>query len=544
LREFDLERGSFVTSGYHTPASRAMVAWLDVDHLLIQHTLDNEPRTFSGWASVIYIWTRGTPLAEARPIFRARPSDALITVSAMGSGADRIGLITRAIDIATFEVSLVQRDGSVKATTLPTKLKAAFGTITTERHIIAQLAQDTNIAARKIPAETLIAYDTARWIPDDRRISIVYTPEADEFLLDGYSGTAAGRSTVRAVMDRHGVKCIVTTTFTGGGWKAEKQVPEAAGVNPTFAAADPVSSDLIVVRSGFLLPRCFQLERERGAPFTLFAERAAFDASAFTVVLKSVSSKDGTSIDYYLLGPKDPASLGETPTLMTGYGAFGFSFPPAYLAPYFGGRSLAIWLQRGGALAVPVIRGGGERGEAWHQAAIREKRQKSYDDFEAVAEALIKDGFTQPKKLGAFGSSNGGLLALVVGMQRPDLFSAIASDVPLADMLRFPFMGIGGAWIDEFGDPRDRAIAELLRQYSPYHNASPGRRYPSFLITTSTADNRVGPGHARKLAARLMEVGCTVYFLEHTEGGHSVSDPLSRPELMVDWLTFFVNALM
>jgi prolyl oligopeptidase len=544
LREFDLDRGAFVADGYRTPASRAMAAWLDIDHLLIQHTLNNEPRTASGWASVVYIWMRGTPLLQAKPIFRARQSDAMIAVSAMGSGANRIGLITRAVDIGTFEVLLVQRDGSVKATTLPVKIKGAFSTITTDRHIVAQLAQKTIIAARSVPAETLIAYDTARELPEDRRISVVYTPDTDEFISDGYFGSAGGRSKLHAVVDRHGAKCIVSIAFTGRGWKSEKHALEAPGVNPSFPAADPASNDLIVARSGFLLPTWFQLQQARAAPVTLFSEKSAFDESAFTVALKSAASKDGTSIDYYLIMPKRRRRDGETPTLITGYGGFGLSVQPGYLAPYFGGRSLAIWFQRGGALAVPMIRGGGERGEAWYQAAIREKRQNSFDDFEAVAEALIKDRFTKRDRLGVFGSSNGGLLALVVGIQRPDLFSAIASNVPLTDMLRFPLMGIGGAWIGEFGDPNDPAMHETLYRYSPYHNVSPGRHYPRFLITTSTADDRAGPGHARKLAALLKDAGYSVYFLEYTEGGHGVSDPLNRPDLLIDQLTFFVDTLM
>jgi prolyl oligopeptidase len=252
-------------------------------------------------------------------------------------------------------------------------------------------------------------------------------------------------------MDRHGNKRIVSIAYTGGGWKAEHQPEEAVGVCPMFAAADPASDDLIVGRSGYLVPSRFEIERGGVAPFTLFAEMPTFDTSAFTIDLKSATSKDKTAIDYYLLRPKAPARLGETPTLMTGYGAFGISIQPGYLTPHLGGRSLAIWLRRGGALAVPLIRGGGERGEVWHQAAIREKRQNSYDDFAAVAEALIKNGFTKPEKLGAFGTSNGGLLVAVVATQRPDLFGAVVSDVPLTDMLRFPLMGIGGAWIDEFG---------------------------------------------------------------------------------------------
>ncbi|HKP79460.1 MAG TPA: prolyl oligopeptidase family serine peptidase, partial [Phenylobacterium sp.] len=287
-----------------------------------------------------------------------------------------------------------------------------------------------------------------------------------------------------------------------------------------------------------------ELTASRAArPEVLFAEQPAFEAGRFLVELKSARSKDGTEIDYYLVRPREPGKPGATPLLMTGYGAFGFSFAPEYLGYTVGGKALAVWLQRGGALAMPLIRGGGERGEAWHQAAIREKRQNSYDDFAAVTEALIASGLTSPRRIGVFGSSNGGLLAAVMGVQRPDLYGAIVSDVPLTDVVRMPYMGMGAAWTNEYGDPADPAMRAAIERYSPYQNVVAGKTYPPFLISVATSDNRVGPGHARKLAARLKEVGATVYYLEDQEGGHGVSDPLSRPELMADRMTFLIDTL-
>jgi prolyl oligopeptidase len=209
-----------------------------------------------------------------------------------------------------------------------------------------------------------------------------------------------------------------------------------------------------------------------------------------------------------------------------------------------GGPALKLWLERGGALALPIIRGGGERGEAWHRAAMREKRQVSYDDFLAVAQALETSGFTSPQHLGVFGSSNGGLLSATVAVERPDLFGAIVSDVPLIDMLRYPTMGMGGAWMDEYGDPSSSMMHEVLLRYSPFHNIKSGTTYPPFFITVSTEDNRVGPGHARKLAARLEQVGAKAYYFEDSEGGHGVNDALQRPELMALRMTFLIDRLM
>jgi prolyl oligopeptidase len=229
---------------------------------------------------------------------------------------------------------------------------------------------------------------------------------------------------------------------------------------------------------------------------------------------------------------------------MTGYGAFGISYRPGYFDYTVGGPAFKLWLDRGGSLAIPAIRGGGERGEAWHQAAIRKDRQRSYDDFIAVAEDLISTGYTTPKQIGVFGMSNGGLLSATLGTQRPDLFGAVVSDVPLTDLIRMRYMGMGAAWINEYGDPDKADEAAAMLAYSPLQNVRKGTTYPPFLVTISTEDNRVGPGHARKLAARLADAGAPVHFLEDEEGGHGVSDAFRNPELMALRMTFLINALI
>jgi erythromycin esterase len=238
---------------------------------------------------------------------------------------------------------------------------------------------------------------------------------------------------------------------------------------------------------------------------------------------------------------------GPVPTLMTGYGAFGISLSPAYpttaTGQFYGGATLQRWLERGGAFVVPAIRGGGERGDAWHRAAMSENRQRSYDDFVAVASDLVRLGITDHKHLGVFGTSNGGLLAAVVGLQRPDLFSAVVADAPLTDMLRFTEMGAGGAWTAEYGDPKEPRAREWLARYSPLHNVRSGVEYPPFFISVASTDNTVGPGHARKLAKRLADVNAKVFYLEAEAGGHDVSDPLLRPEMMAMRATFLFDQL-
>jgi prolyl oligopeptidase len=327
--------------------------------------------------------------------------------------------------------------------------------------------------------------------------------------------------------------------FGRARWTIERGEAVPIGTTIGYVSADSAGDGYIEITTGFTVPTRYDYVRAGGRVATLYQQQPAFDASGDVVEAHRVKSADGTPIDYYLMRPKKIVHLGSVPTLVTGYGGFDVTLQPRYL----GGGEEGLWLSHGGALAVACIRGGGDRGEAWHQAAMGVNRQRAFDDFLAVT-ADLEHGFTSPKHLGAFGSSNGGLLVATVGIERPDMYGAIASDVPLTDMLRYTDMGEGRIWTAEFGDPRDSAVRAALLRYSPYQNVREGVKYPPFMITTSTQDNRVGPGHARKLAARLEAVGAPVYFYEESEGGHGVSDPLERPELVSFEATFLIDELM
>ena len=544
LREFDLLKAQFVKDGFRAAASRTQVAWLSRDRVLIAHTAAHEPLTVAGWPSAVHLWSRGTPLESAPVVAQGQATDALIVLAAMGVESNRVGIMTRAIDYSTFEFKLIDMAGKVTAIDLPRRVKLFFPFAATSRHLIVQLAEPAIIAAQTLPAETVLAYDVSPSQPKSKRVSVIFTPGNGDVVNDILHGVVATATRVSLIVDRHLAKRVVSAAFDGTRWKTHDEFAGAPGTNLTLVASDPVGEDVIVEQGGFITPTRLDLLRPGQPQQALYAEKAAFDASGFVVEIKSVTAADGTLIDYYLLRPKIPAHPGATPTLMTGYGAFGVSLAPGYLDDVVGGPALKLWLDRGGALALPIIRGGGERGEAWHQAAMREKRQVSYDDFLAVAQALKTSGFTSPQHMGVFGTSNGGLLSATVAVERPDLFGAVVSDVPLIDMLRYPTMGMGGAWMDEYGDPSNATMREALLRYSPFHNIKSGTTYPPFFITASTDDNRVGPGHARKLAARLEQVGAKAYYFEDSEGGHGVSDALQRPELMALRMTFLIDRLM
>lgn len=542
IREFDLEDGAFVDDGFHTGSSRAFAEWIDTNLLLIQHAEANSPTTEAGWPMTARLWQRGTPLASAKPVFSAAPDDTLLQLFAIGESDDRVGVIVRTLNYSSFEIHFVDRKGHTWRAELPHALKPMGVLAVAGERLIVQLAEDSTLEGRDYPAESLLSY-TPDPGEDQPHIHLLHAPKPDEFIA-GRNDIAASGNDVAFIVNERLIQQLLVARPVQDGWATEPAVSPNAGEMLQVAGSRAAAGDFIVTTTGFTTPRRMELLRT-GQPIQPLAEDPViFDASGYVTEIASATSRDGTRVDYYLLRPEASAGPGAQPLLMTGYGAFGISIRPGYFDSTVGGPAFKLWLQRGGALAIPAIRGGGERGSAWHHAAIRENRQRSYDDFIAVAESLIADGYTRADRIGIFGMSNGGLLTATLGIQRPDLFAAVVSDVPLTDLIRMKHMGMGAAWLNEYGDPEDPEMAEVLRGYSPVHNVAPEMDYPPFLISISTEDNRVGPGHARKLATRLADVGSEVYFIEDAEGGHGVSDALRNPELMALRMTFLIDRLM
>lgn len=543
IREFDLAKGDFVEGGFRVPKSRVFANWMSEDQVLVAHTLGDAPRTAAGWPSAYRLWNRGQPLASVKVAFAGSPTDAITQPYVLHTTQGPIAVITRAIDYSTFASTAVNAKGETQPVALPEKLKP-FGTLaTTDSHLLFQVPQDAVIDGKSYKAETLIAYNVDPSVAPDQRVTEVYAPHDGEF-LDGSSGGVASDGThVYVVLTRNLLQRVVALSHGDSGWQGRDVFEAAPGESIGLSSGAKDGGGLVVSVAGFLTPQTQSLLKADGTRQKLAEDPAMIDASRFVSEVGRATSKDGTVVDYFLLRPRTPAK-GPYPLLMTGYGAWGLSLRPGYFDYVVGGPAMRLWLERGGALAIPAIRGGGERGSAWHEAAMREKRQNSYDDFIAVAEHLVDSGVATKGHVGMFGSSNGGLLAAVLGTQRPDLFSALVSDVPITDLIRMRHMGIGAAWMNEFGDPDVPAQAQAMLGYSPYDNVRSGTDYSPFLITISTEDNRVGPGHARKFAHRLMDVGAPTYFYEEEEGGHGVSDALRNPELMALRMSFLIDNLM
>lgn len=542
LREFDPRSGTFVADGFGLPAGRNQAVWLTSDVILVQHTLDGAPTLPTGWPKAVHLWRRGTPLADAKIVFSADDGDALMTLGTVDNGEATVGIVDCWRDYSTADTFLISADGDVQSTTLPRRRKMTIGMPTVGPFLLGVATEDSTCADVSFVAESVIAYDTRTASAAKTQLHIVFAPEQDEYLADTHSGIASNASSVTLVFSKNLKERVHTSRWDGTAWQVTRGQDREPGTTIGFKASDARGDARVIETAGFTHPAHTVLQCDGTEEKTLHSQTPLMDPSKLHVQVRRTTSPDGTEVDYYLVGPRE--AKGTTPTLFTGYGAFGTTFRPSYFGWEVGGTSLALWFDRGGALALPGVRGGGERGTAWHRAAMREGRQRSYDDFAAAIEDLQRTGYTTPDHTGIFGMSNGGLLSAVIGTQRPDLVAAVVSDVPLTDMLRLRHMGMGAAWLEEYGDADDPRMNAVLRKYSPYQVITDGEDYPPFLVTVATSDDRVGPGHARKLAARLEEAGTPVLFLEDQNGGHGVSDPLTNPELMAARMTFLVAEIM
>lgn len=540
LREYDLARKAFIDDGFRVPRARVAAAWIDRDTVAIGHTVGNAPKTAAGWPARIQLWTRGQPLAAAKTVFEAKPTDALVSLATLGEGDARRLVISRALDFSTFEIALATRDGAIERLPFPEKVAPMGVQATTRDHVVVKLVAPLSLEGRDYPAGALVAWSATA--PAGRRASLVYAPAEGESVLRG--AIAATDGSVAFVTTRRLVQQVRQAFPQGAGWRTTTLADVPSGEVASLVQSSGIGDRVVVATTGFATPRRQEIVGGGAKPVLLAADRDLVAPGSYTTEIGTATSRDGTEVDYYLLKPVKSPWEGPQPLLVTGYAAFGISSEPSYLGYSVGGLSFRAWMARGGSLVIPAARGGGERGDAWHQAAMRERRQNSYDDFLAVLDALVATGYTAPGRIGVFGASNGGLLAATLATQRPALFGAVVSDVPLTDMLRMRHMGMGSAWLNEYGSPDVPAQRAALLAYSPLHNVREGVAYPPFLVTIATSDNRVGPGHARKLAARLRQVGATAWFVEDEEGGHGVSDGYRNPDLMSLRIAFFIDALM
>ena len=510
LREFDTENLSFVADGFNVSEFKTQVSWIDSDTVFIGSDFGEGSLTDSGYAMTSRLWRRGDPLEESKEVFKGDVTDVAVVVYRGWDGDEAYDVVHRSPGFFTANRFLYAEDGNHRKIDIPDD--SSFHGLM-QGQMILELKSDWDVGDNTYAQGTLMSIDFDAFMDGDRDFSIIYVPTLRSAIARG--GVATTRDYLIVNLLEDVTSKLVRYQFVDGAWVSTPIETEKLGRIDLATAADD-SNVFFFTYQGFLTPSTLYVANDGGAssePLSALPE--FFDTSGMSTEQHFATSKDGTSIPYFLVKPAGFEADGETPTLIYGYGGFQVSRTPGYSATV--GHA---WLERGGAYVVANIRGGGEYGPRWHQAALKENRQRAYDDMAAIAEDLIERGVTSAKRLGVRGGSNGGLLTGVMLTQRPELFGAVVVQVPLLDMKRYNKLLAGASWMAEYGDP-DTDDWSYIKAYSPYHNISKSADYPKAFFTTSTRDDRVHPGHARKMVARMKEMGHDLYYYENTVGGHA-----------------------
>jgi prolyl oligopeptidase len=512
VREFDLATKQFVDGGFTLPEAKSRVAWRDEGSLFVATDFGPGSLTDSGYPRTVREWPRGTPLAAAEVVYEGKSDD--MSVGAwrdLTPGFER-DFVARQVTFWTNELFL-RRDGKLVKIAKPDDANAGIH----REWLFLELRTDWEAGGKTHRAGSLLAIDFERFLTGDRGFHTLFEPGPRTSLV-AYDPTR--NHVLLTTLDNVRSRLFVLT-WRDGAWHRQPLPGVPTVATASVAAVDDLESDdFFLTTATPLEPTTLALGTLRpdgsGAdPAVLKRSPAFFAAAGLVVTQHEATSKDGTRIPYFQIAPANLPADGSTPTLLYGYGGFEIPLVPSY-APTVG----AAWLERGHAYVIANIRGGGEFGPAWHQAALKEKRPRAYEDFAAVAEDLIARKVTSPARLGIKGGSNGGLLVGNMYALRPELFGAVVCQVPLLDMRRFNKLLAGASWMGEYGNPDLPEEWAFIKTFSPYHTVAAERDYPPLLITTSTRDDRVHPGHARKLTARLAEFGKNVVYYENIEGGH------------------------
>jgi prolyl oligopeptidase len=515
-REFDLETMSFVEGGFVTPEAKQGLAWAGADTLLVATDWGAGTVTESGYPFIVKRWQRGTPLESAEEIIRGKVTDVGVWPTSMKLEDGRI--LQGAVIAETFFTSKYVwfPDGETQAVQLPLPPKATPKGVYKGQYLFS-LEQDwapegqAAFKAGDLVSFPLEDFLITRTLP---KLSLAFRPSETQAV----EGVAVARGAALLSIIDNVVGKLLRLEPSADGWTTTPVALPGTGA-VSIAFADDEETTVFLNYEDFVTPdSLLNYDIDTGAITPLKSLPAKFDASGLKVEQFFATSKDGTKVPYFIIHRADMKRDGSTPTLLYGYGGFQVSYGPAY-SPVSG----RLWLEQGGAYVLANIRGGGEFGPNWHQAGLKQNRQRIYDDFIAVGEDLIARGITSPKHLGIMGGSNGGLLMGVMLNQRPDLWNAVVVQVPLLDMLRYHLLLAGASWVDEYGSPDVPEERAFLETISPYQNFDATKPYPVPFFVTSTKDDRVHPGHARKMAKRFEEAGLPFWYFENMDGGHAAA---------------------
>jgi prolyl oligopeptidase len=520
LREFDLTTCRFVDGGFALPEAKGFASWIDADTLLVSSALGGEDfQTTSGYARTVRLWRRGTPFETAPVVFEGERTDMSVGGLRSHHPTRSRTLFFQRPEFFRQRMYFEDADGRRRQVDVPSDARFAVY----PEWLVVQLRTPWTIGGRTHPAGALLGIGLDAFMAGERDFTVLFEP-SERRSLDYFH--EAGGVLAFKVLDNV-CACLFLARHENGRWHVEplRDFPSMGALDIAALAADDsdyfpdpdVAGDTFVVSANnAVTPPMLSLVRAGERPALLDQEPARFDAAGLVVTQHEARSADGERIPYFQIGPADIAMDGSNAVLLGGYGGFEVS-----LLPYYAAATGKLWLERGGIHVIANIRGGGEFGPAWHKAGIREGKKRAHDDFAAVAKDLIARGVTRRERLACAGGSNGGLLVGNMLTRYPELFGAIECAVPLLDMRSYTRLLAGASWIAEYGDPDKPQDWAFLQDISAYHRVEPGRDYPPILITSSVRDDRVHPGHARKMAAKLAGLGYRVMLYEPAQGGHA-----------------------
>lgn len=529
-REFDITNRKFVENGFHLPESKGGASFIDKDTVFVSTDFGEGSMTESGYPRITKLWQRGTPLTEAEVIYEGKPEDIGVFSNLVHTSEKDYSFVTVAPTFFTNENYLLI-DGGLKKLDIP-----ADANIETIFHnqLLISLKSDWQRDGKTWKQGMLVSIDVDELLQGEGRVSVVAEPDA-RTAISGVSRTK-DLVLVNSMVDVR--NRLDAYTLVDGKWiKRPIDAPTMGRIGVTSTSED--SNFFYFTYTDFLTPTTLYQAEGLSKPVAAKSLPSFFDATPYQVEQKFVKSKDGTRVPYFLVSAKEIELNGKNPTLIYAYGGFEVSMRPSYSATI--GMD---WLDQGGVYVLANIRGGGEYGPAWHRTAQRENRQRSYDDFYAVAEDVISKKISSPAHLGIRGGSGGGLLVGMLFTQRPELFNAVVCQVPLLDMKRFNKLLAGASWVEEYGDPDNPEDWTWLQHYSPYHNLDKDKQYPRVFFTTSTRDDRVHPAHARKMVAKMNDMDLPNLYYENTEGGHGgAANNRQQAKVQALTYTYLINEL-
>ena len=512
-REFDLTSKQFVEDGFFRPEAKGGLGWIDRDTVYVFTDFGKGTLTSSGYPNIVKEWKRGTPLSAAKAVYEGKPGDMYIAAMRDHTPGWQRDFVSRTLAFYNDELYLRGKDGTLVKIDAPNSAQKNVH----KEWLLLELREPYSAGGKTYAPGALIATRFDDFMAGKREFTALFEPD-EHSSLAGYTWTRD--HLVLNVMQDVKNRLSVLTPGKDGWTKSDFVGAPTIGTLGVGAVDADDSNAVWLTATDFLTPTTLSIatvtDKSGGQqPEVLKSNPVFFDGSKDVIEQHFATSKDGTKVPYFLVRPKALAFDGKAPTLLYGYGGFEVSMTPAYSGGIGKG-----WLEKGGVYALANIRGGGEYGPRWHQAALKANRHKAYEDFAAIADDLVARMVTSKQHLGAMGGSNGGLLMGNMLTQYPEKFGAIVVQVPLLDMKRYNKLLAGASWMAEYGDPDKPEEWAFIQKFSPYHLFDPARTYPPVLFTTSTRDDRVHPGHARKMAARMIEAGKDVDYYENIEGGH------------------------